>query len=141
VHLPVMASAALVSGTGSLEKAVPVLQAPADWPEWERKISNWLSMNGYADLLSRSKERPPQGTLSELDYRIVTETWLSRQERACAIIKNRCGWNADAELKRSDIADALLNTALPEAEQLYPTVTRHLALLKRRYTPTGSAVF
>jgi len=100
------------------------LEAPSGFTKWDRDIRDYLGMYGYQSLLTRNKESPiltpgadPAAHAQKL------EVWEDKQERACAIIRSRCGFNAREEIKDQS------------------TVDNALAKLKARFQPKGSAVF
>src|SRR5438045_3577222 len=63
-------------------------------------MKDYLVMNGFGDLLGRNKDRPlDQGTLSPKEFEAKQEAWLDKQERACAAVRSRLGYNAREEVK------------------------------------------
>src|SRR5438045_9220729 len=87
-------------------------------------MKDYLAMNGFGDLLGRNKDRPlDQGTLSPKEFEAKQEAWLDRQERACAAVRSRLGYNAREEVKDKAVLDEMFLG------------------LKKRFRPTGSAIF
>ncbi|OAL43300.1 hypothetical protein IQ07DRAFT_650142 [Pyrenochaeta sp. DS3sAY3a] len=59
----------------------------SDWLSWKEEMHDLLSRCGYHDLLGHNREPPSQeGTTPEI-WDTRNETWLSRQETACALIR------------------------------------------------------
>ena len=109
--------------TNSLER-IAKLEAPSGFVKWERGIKDFLAMNGFQALLTRDKARPAQrGNEETATYDDRIEKWEDKQERACALIRHRCGLNAREEIKNESTVDQMLSK------------------LKLRFQPKGSAIF
>ena len=80
-------------------------------------------MTGFGDLFARNASLPKQGTLSNETWEAKKESWTIKQERACAVIRNRLGYNTRESVK------------------LLATIVTILNIIKLRFRPTGSAVF
>jgi hypothetical protein len=99
------------------------LESSIGWTKFNREIRDYLTMNGFGDLLGRNKAAPVQGTLTADAHATKEESWLDKQERAIAIVHSRCGYNARDEIKGKTVLNDVFLT------------------LQRRYRPTGSAIF
>jgi len=97
---------------GSLQN-IAKLESTVGWIKFNREMRDYLTMNGFEDLLGRNKDMPNKGTLTEETYETKKDTWLDKQERACAVVRSRLGYNA----------------------------RKVFAKLQKRFRPTGSAVF
>ena len=107
----------------SLDK-IARLETPGGFVKWEREIKDFLGMNGFQALLVRDKTRPTQRENEDTaTYQDRVERWEDKQERACAVIRHRCGFNAREEIKDSSTVDEILSK------------------LKLRFQPKGSAIF
>ena len=120
-----MAAQSVEKGLGSTIplSSIAKLESTIDWIKFNREIRDYLEINGHGDLLGRHKKQPEKGNLTDDVYDTKVEAWLDKQERACAAVRNRCGYNAREEVKKETTVDSLLNK------------------LKKRFRPTGSAVF
>jgi gag-polypeptide of LTR copia-type len=107
---------------GSLQN-IAKLESSIGWTKFNREIRDYLTMNGFGDLLGRNKDAPAQGTLTPEAYATKQESWLDKQERAIAIVHSRCGYNARDEIKGKTVLNDVL------------------LALQKRYRPTGSAIF
>ena len=56
---------------------IPILNTSDDWTRWNREIRDYLIFSGYSTLLEA--ENADQSAM---------------QSRACAAVRNRCGYNA-----------------------------------------------
>ena len=56
-------------------------------------------MTRFGDLLAQNASLPEQGTLSAETWEAKKESWTAKQERACAVIRNRLGYNACKSIK------------------------------------------
>ena len=100
------------------------LESTAGWTKFNQEMKDYLAMNGFGDLLGRNKDRPlDQGTLSPKEFEAKQEAWLDKQERACAAVRSRLGYNAREEVKDKAVLDEMFLG------------------LKKRFRPTGSAIF
>ena len=100
------------------------LESTAGWTKFNQEMKDYLAMNGFGDLLGRNKDRPlDQGALSPKEFEAKQETWLDKQERACAAVRSRLGYNAREEVKDKSVLDEVFLG------------------LKKRFRPTGSAIF
>lgn len=63
------------------------------WIKSNREIRDYLTMNGYGDLFLRNAIEPVQGHLTVEAWTTKKESWTNKQERACAVIRNRLGYN------------------------------------------------
>src|SRR5438045_9537558 len=87
-------------------------------------MKDYLAMNGFGDLLGRNKDRPlDQGTLSPKEFEAKQEAWLDKQERACAAVRSRLGYNAREEVKDKAVLDEMFLG------------------LKKRFRHNGSVIF
>lgn len=100
-----------------------VLESSSQWVKWCRDIKDYLTMTGFGDLLVRNALPPKQGTLTTELWKTKKESSTAKQERACAVIRNRLGYNAR------------------ESVQTLSTVATILSKIELRFRPTGSAVF
>jgi hypothetical protein len=108
---------------GSLQN-IAKLESSAGWTKFNREIRDFLTMNGFGDLLGRNKAMPEeQGTHRSNTFEQKKEAWLDKQERACAAARSRLGYNAREEVKDKAVLDQLLLG------------------LEKRFRPTGSAIF
>lgn len=78
---------------------LPILESSSQWVKWSRGIKDYLTMTGFGDLLARNASFPKQGTLSAETWEAKKESWTAKQERACAVIRNRLGYNARKSVK------------------------------------------
>ena len=78
---------------------LPILESSSQWVKWSRDIKDYLTMTGFGDLLARNASLPEQGTLSAETWEAKKESWTAKQERACAVIRNRLGYNARESVK------------------------------------------
>lgn len=86
-------------------------------------MKDYLTMTGFGDLLTRNALLPDKGTLTDEAWDLKKEIWTTKQERACAVIRNRLGYNARESIKS------------------LTTVATILTKIESRFRPTGSAVF
>ncbi len=80
-------------------------------------------MNGYGNLFLRNAIEPVQVDLTNEAWTIKKESWTDKQERTCAVIRNRSGYNG-----RQIVAD-------------FTTVSTMIAKIVTHYRPSGSGVF
>lgn len=65
-------------------------------------------MTGYRDMFVRNATEPIQGTLTVELWETKKEAWLAKQERACAVINNRLGYNGREAVKNlSTVAEII----------------------------------
>ena len=74
-------------------------------------------------MFIRNATEPTQGTPTAELWKAKKEAWFAKQERACAVINNRLGYNGR------------------EAVKDLTTVARIIAKVETRFRPSGSAVF
>jgi hypothetical protein len=77
----------------SLEQ-IKKLESPSGWVTWKRDITDALGIGGYKDLLGRNKDAPAAVGLTPEVHYTRQELWMSRQETACSIVLQCCGYNA-----------------------------------------------
>ncbi len=80
-------------------------------------------MTGFGDLPTRNALLPEQGILSAETWEAKKESWTAKQKGACAVIRNRLGYNARESVKLLTKVATILNK------------------IELRFRPTGSAVF
>ena len=56
-------------------------------------------MTGFGNFLAQNASLPKQGTLSAETWEAKKESWIAKQERACAVIRNCLGYNARKSVK------------------------------------------
>ena len=84
---------------GSLQN-IAKLESTVGWIKFNREMRDYLTMNGFGDLLGRNKDMPNKGTLTEEAYETKQDTWLDKQERACAVVRSRLGTMPERKLKK-----------------------------------------
>lgn len=107
---------------GSLQN-IDKLESTTGWVIFNREIRDYLTMNSFGDLFGRNKALPERGSLAITAYDTKKENWFDKQERACAAVRSRLGYNAREEVKGTTVLEKLF------------------AGLQKRFRPTGSAVF
>ncbi len=100
-----------------------ILESSFQWVKWSRDIKDYLTMTGFGDLLVRSASLPEQSIFSAEIWEVKKESWTAKQERTCAVMRNRLGYNACESVK------------------LLVTVATILSKIELRFRATGSAVF
>ena len=100
-----------------------ILESSSQWVKWSRDIKDYLTMTGFGDLLTRNASLSKQSTLSAETWEAKKEFWTAKQERTCAVIRNRLGYNVRKSVK------------------LLATIATILNKIELRFRPTGSAVF
>jgi hypothetical protein len=78
--------------------SVKVLESPEDWLQWYQEIRDFLIIGGYNDILTRDRDQAPARAagVTVAAHAARVEAWNDKQERACAAIRNRFGYNARA---------------------------------------------
>jgi hypothetical protein len=107
---------------GSLQN-IDKLESTTGWVKFNREMRDYLTMNGFGDLFGRNKAMPERGSLTVTAYDAKKENWFDKQERACAAVRSRLGYNAREEVKGATVLENLFTG------------------LQKRFRPTGSAVF
>ncbi|CAK7275416.1 hypothetical protein SEPCBS119000_006682 [Sporothrix epigloea] len=105
--------------------AIPVLENSTQWFPWIKKVTIYLKMHGYDDLLHRDKDQPElEPGERQQAYSKRLREWEKLQVKACACVSDRLGVSASGLIEDD-----------PE------NVGRRLDKLRARYQPQGATVY
>lgn len=88
--------------------SISALESSTAWIKWNREIRDYLIMAGFGDLLTRQATSPPQDSLTVDAWTTKKELWTEKEERACAAIRNRLGYNARSAVENLTTVSTIL---------------------------------